>query len=402
MCKGAGINSSSNWSYRNRLEHHLGTESYGLFLLLISAILFSGMGCFLKLASNTGVPSTQLVFLRAVFQGTLVVVGLCTSREQISTITPDDCSNDVEKLPPQLQPQPRARARLLISIPFGSNIHEIQVVIVRGILGGCGFIMYFYSISAIPIGDAITLFSLYPIHTLFIAYFYLGEEIRLSHIFSTVASVIGATLIAGPTFLTLSDNHENNDLNSIGYVTALIGSFFGAFVIILIRKAGTLGVSTLQLLFSWSTFGVLFSLLFRYIFDALQMEMKWRIPPSHESWFYILGMCMIGSMAHFLLNYAARMAPAGLSSIVRSSDILFAYLWEVLIFGVTPMWTTILGVILVLTSLSVIAIEKWNEGKVMKKKKMTFEALRGENDYPTETTKLLHDDIGKNMLEQED
>ena len=386
--------SSSNWNYKNRMKHRLGTESYGLFLLLISAFLFSGMGCFLKLATNTGVPSTQLVFLRAIFQGTLVVIGLCMSREQITPGATDTSFDDIEKSP---QPQSLPKARLLISIPYGSNSQEIKVVVVRGILGGCGFIMYFYSISALPIGDAITLFSLYPIHTLFIAYFYLGEQIRPSHIFCTVSSVIGATLIAGPTFLSLSsDVNNNNNMNPIGYVTALIGSFFGAFVIILIRKAGTLGVSTLQLLFSWSTFGILFSLLFRHIFDALHMEMKWVMPPSTESWLYILGVCIVGSMAHFLLNYAARMAPAGLSSIVRSSDILFAYLWEVLVFGVKPMWTTIMGVILVLSSLSVIAIEKWNERKITKEKKMHPIITSGNDEFPLETTKLLPDDIDKN------
>lgn len=201
-------------------------------------------------------------------------------------------------------------------------------------------------------------------HTLVLAYFFLGERIQLYHVLATIASVAGATLIAGPTFLVSKDETGdiNVEYNPFGYVTAFIGSFFGAFVITLIRKAGTLGVSALQLLFSWAVFGVIFSLVFRYIlFDKIEGE--WITPQSQETWFYIFGMCTIGSVAHFLLNYAGRMSPAGLASIVRSSDILFAYVGEVWVFGVVPTWTTILGVIFVLSSLIYIAVQKWYDEK---------------------------------------
>jgi len=353
--------------------------------LLLSAALFSIMGCFLKLASNTGIPSTQLVFFRAVFQGTLVLIGLCTNREppisSLNGINSDVNVNisdknalyynnvqekisDDEGVENHRHQPHEQQSRLLIFIPFGSNSREVRVVVMRGIFGGMGFVMYFFSIKALPLGDAITLFSLYPIHTLVLAYFFLGEPIQLYHVLATIASVVGATLIAGPTFLVSKDETKdtNVEYNPFGYVTAFIGSFFGAFVITLIRKAGTLGVSALQLLFSWAVFGVIFSLVFRYIlFDKIEGE--WITPQSQETWFYIFGMCTIGSVAHFLLNYAGRMSPAGLASIVRSSDVLFAYVGEVWVFGVVPTWTTILGVIFVLSSLIYIAVQKWYDEK---------------------------------------
>lgn len=345
---------------------NLSDESFSLWLLLISAFLFSGMGCFLKLASEIdgGLPSTQLVFYRATFQGFFVVLAMCLTRENNNESTENNYVHDKqEELGKWSGDKILDRRRLLICIPFGSNPKEIRVVIARGILGGCGFIMYFYSMSAVPLGDAVTLFSLYPIHTLLLARVFLNEQIRTTHVVATIASVVGATLIAGPTFLFSNKSiqtEENHDIvNPTGYVTAFIGSFFGSFVIILIRKAGTLGVSALQLLFSWATFGITFSFVFRYIFEPI--EGQWRSPPSTKSWLYILAMCSIGSLAHFLMNYAGRMGPAGLSSIVRSSDILFAYLWQILIFDDVVTLTTILGVICVLSSLIVIALQKWKD-----------------------------------------
>ncbi len=359
------------------------SESYGLFLLLMSALLFSVMGCFLKLASNTGVPSTQLVFMRSIFQGIIVFVGLCTQRQKQSE-TEDEAeteTRETNETENETQDSVKPPPKLLICNPFGTSRRVIRIVALRGLFGGLGFINYFFSIKALPLGDAITLFSLYPIHTLFLAYFFLGEKIKMTHIIATTASVIGALFIAGPSFLLPSSssedssesdfsssesdntNKETNYYNPIGYITAVLGSFFGAIVITLIRKAGKLGVTAIQLIFSWAVFSAIFSLLFGYvIFDKI--EGQWILPPNSTSWLYILAVCIIGSMAHFLLNYAGRISPAGLSSIVRSSDILFAYIGQILVFGEVPTIYTMVGVIFVLSSLVVVALQKYNEEKI--------------------------------------
>jgi hypothetical protein len=61
------------------------------------------------------------------------------------------------------------------------------------------------------------------------------------------------------------------------------------------------------------------------------------------------------------MNYAVRHAPAGLSSIVRSSGILWSYLLEVLVFRQLPQLWTILGVSLIVGSLAIVAVEKTNQ-----------------------------------------
>lgn len=334
--------------------------------------------------------------MRSIFQGAIVFVGLCTQRQkqpeteeedeaEIETETETRITNSNETAN-ETQDSVKPPPKLLICNPFGTSRRVIRIVALRGLFGGLGFINYFFSIKALPLGDAITLFSLYPIHTLFLAYFFLGEKIRMTHIIATAASVIGALFIAGPTFLlpsssetepleteslesdfslSESDNTKNNDTNyynPIGYITAVLGSFFGAIVITLIRKAGTLGVTAIQLIFSWAVFSAIFSLLFGYvIFDKI--EGRWIVPPNTTCWLYILAVCIIGSMAHFLLNYAGRISPAGLSSIVRSSDILFAYIGQIWVFGEVPTIYTMVGVIFVLSSLVVVALQKYNDEK---------------------------------------
>lgn len=127
-----------------------------------------------------------------------------------------------------------------------------------------------------------------------------------------------------------------------------------AGVVTLIRKAGNAGAHTLQLLFSWALFGILFS-------SISLIHTSWKWPSSTLSWLYVVAMSVVGSAAHFLLNYAGRLAPASLSSIVRSSDLMFAYIWEMTIFSQTPNAYTWMGVGLISLSLLVITLQKVQE-----------------------------------------
>lgn len=298
--------------------HWLSTESYGLLLMLLSAILYAIAGAFVKLGHVAGgLPSTELVLARGIFQGGLVVLGMILYR---------DIQGD----------------RLIVH-PFGRGSDARKIILWRGVLGGAGFLFDYHCMAVLPLGDAITLMSLYPFLTIFLARAYLGERIRPMHIYVTVASTVGAIFIG--TFLHFSTHHVPQNKNSklqhnhflipaqptflfgggkdlnrptLGYITGILGSCCLACVVTLIRKAGTIGVHTLQLLLSWALCGILFSLMFG------SSEGKWRMPSSKFIWSYVLGVCSVGAAAHFMLNYAGRLAPAGIVSVVRSSDIMWA------------------------------------------------------------------------------
>ena len=424
-------------SYSNSLCHKhlvrkylimalLSKGSCGLLYILLSAILFSVMGAFLKKTTGEfGIPSTELVFFRAIFQGFFVVLGLLHFREDcdgenqleemhqmkgtarnddddinINASHSRDGQNEPESvmihddlhmhnMEDDVEDQDSIRLRLrLIHIPFGKSEYEKKIVILRGIIGGgFGFICYFFSIKSLPLGDAITLFSLYPIYTIIMARFYLNESITCRHLITAVVSVLGGTLIAGPSFLFNQENPDNvqdDQYNPLGYVTALIGGIFAAAVVILIRKAGTIGVHTLQLLFSWSCFGLLASILFGMTFGRL-VEGMWIPPASREAWVLILITCALGTVAHGLLNYAGRFVPAGQCAIVRSTDILWAYLLEIFMFDEVPTFTTTVGVILITSSMIMIAMEKVKEERDQR----AYKLLNKEAEQATKEFELI-------------
>ena len=353
-----------------RQPKHLSSESYGLLLLLLSALLFSIMGCFIKLAVSAGLPSTELVLFRGIFQFSWVASAM------VFTMDGNNSHNNDNDLPQQ--------RKALILRPFGSKLVR-PIVIARGMVGGLGFVLYYYTVSVLPLGDATTLLSLNPIVTVLAARIVLGERLYPSYVLAAAASVVGSILIAHPASL-FGHNPRNQDHvppkstiinpSSFGYLTAMLGTCCGASVYILIRKAGKAGVHTLQLLFSWSVFGILFSGSIELVSSFVQTTHHANGSTSVSSpsvmnlssistsgWWYIVATCCFGSGAHFLMNYAGRLAPAGLTSIVRSSGILWAYLWQIRFFHEQPTPSTILGVFMTLVSLIAVAIQQQQQQK---------------------------------------
>mmetsp|Transcript_7573 Transcript_7573/g.11561 ORF Transcript_7573/g.11561 Transcript_7573/m.11561 type:complete len:379 (-) Transcript_7573:83-1219(-) len=342
----------------------LSVESYGLIVVLLSAILYALAGAFVKLAHQVGhLPSTELVFSRGIFQGSLVVGGMYIERDE--------------------------KGKRLLKKPFGSVAAARHLVMWRGLLGGAGFLLDYHCMAVLPLGDAITLMSLYPFLTIFLARIFLGEEIRSFHLLVTGVVITGAVCIAQPTFL-FGGMPSPNFQTRLGYVTGILGSCCLASILILIRKAGKIGVHTLQLLLSWALCGTVFAIVIG------PYEGLWLVPPTNEIWYYVGGVCAVGAGAHFLLNYAGKMAPAGLVSVVRASDILWAYACEILIFREEPNALTWVGVVLVLSSLLLIGLDKMSSSATPEekrrsplKKKSNSEIASGNGDMPDVTPEVV-------------
>ena len=321
-------------------------EFWALVAMLFSALFFSCMNVFVKLVGDKNVPATQLVSIRAIGQGFVILLGLYFVR--------DDTMARVGSI----------EMKRLIFTPFGGTRDVVRVVVLRGVLGGMGFVSYFYTVNALPIGDAITLMSLFPIVSIFLGRIFLSEPIVVLHLFAALGCIVGATLIARPPFLFGEVEQDKNvEIDQMGYLTAGLGTIFGGCVFVLMRKAGTLGVHTLQLLFSWAVFGLLFAAI---LGNTTNFESDDWVSPKRfdrSTWLELLGLLGFGILAHFLMNWAGTLAPAGLGAIFRSSDIVYAYFFEIVVFSVTPRLTTYIGVVFVILSVFSVGYHRWRSSK---------------------------------------
>jgi len=330
------------------------TESGALTLNATSAALFAVQGIFVTRASRTAadaggvgvveVPGTQLVVLRASLQLLTVLLWRCCAK----------------------------------SFPLLGPKKIRHLVMARGFFGSFGFTVYYHAIATLPLGDAITLLSLYPISTMVLASVFLGEEMQAVAVAAALFSAAGSVLIARPTFLFDADaaaaaapllsnataaaagchglmcataEEEEGDADvpwlqtqASGYVAAGMGALLAGVVFTLIRKCKD--AHALSLIFAFTMCAIVndgllgaccylgFVVPVRHLLTCpctiLGLFFEVEVWPSREAIFAdeatmtaCVGVMITGTAAHFLMNYSMRNAPAGISSIVRSSDILW-------------------------------------------------------------------------------
>eukprot|EP00466_Bigelowiella_natans_P011282 jgi/Bigna1/72114/fgenesh1_pg.18_\ len=310
------------------LIHSISEQNLALILMFFSAVFFSIMGIFVKKATQAGMSAFQLVFFRAGFQG--VIVGSMIMYQGINWLGP-----------PELR----------------------WWIVARGIFGGTSFICYFVTIQLLPIGDSIALCSLYPVATVVIARFLLNESLTPLKVAATTLCALGAFLIAQPSFIFSHHGRaEEAGASSgglggqtwLGYITAFGGTIGGGIVFVIMRRAKE--AHTVQLVWSWVCGSALFSLILGNTISVF----TW---PTSEAWQSIVPLLLLGLCGHMLLNYAGRLAPAGPAALIRSSDVIYAYVWEYFIFGEDVNWITLLGAGGIVVGISLIAYSKYLKGR---------------------------------------
>jgi len=72
----------------------------------------------------------------------------------------------------------------------------------------------------------------------------------------------------------------------------------------------------------------------------------------------VAGVCLVGYLAQYSLTRGCQILISGLASLLRTTDIGWAFVWGVLFFHQTPNYITIIGAILMFLSVVIITIDK--------------------------------------------
>ena len=115
----------------------------------------------------------------------------------------------------------------------------------------------------------------------------------------------------------------------------------------------------MRIIFNFYSHGVIFGLFFSVCLGGvvgLNFEDQQGRLPSRKEAPYVLGVCTSGTLAHFLVNYSAKLLPATVAGLIRSSDIFYAYLLEMLVLGEHPQQLTWLGATFICSSLVLVLV----------------------------------------------
>jgi drug/metabolite transporter (DMT)-like permease len=285
----------------------LSYEKQGVLCMLGAAALFAAMGYYVKILSST-MGAGDIVFFRNFFALVFILPIIFSGRSK----------NKGGK-------------------PFR--------LIFRGITGFLALFFYFYSITKLPLGTAVTLGKVEPIFTAILAWLLLKEKQN---------SLIWLSLLIGFTGVVLLMHPEKGEFN-LGSAAALLSGFLAAVAYTTIRDlrdsyspitivasfaiAGVIGPPLVYFLAYFSPFGN----------DALR-DLFIKIPSNSSEWYGVFMVGVFATVAQYLLTKAYSLSRASVVGAVGYSGLFFSTIAGIIAGDKLPDILGICGIILVALS----------------------------------------------------
>ncbi|XP_037996796.1 solute carrier family 35 member G1 [Motacilla alba alba] len=290
----------------------------GLFYTILSAFLFSVASLFLKKIED--IHSVEVSAFRCVFQMAFVLPGLIYYKTGFLG-------------------------------PKGKRIF----LFFRGFLGSTAMILLYYAYQVMPLADATVITFTSPVFTSFLAWIFLKEKYSLWDLLFTLFAVAGVILIARPPFLfgshvTGIEGSYSDHLK--GIIAAIASTFSAASTIVILRKVGK-SVHYFLSIWYYAVIGLIGCVIALFVLN------EWRLPHCGKDRFFLILIGLLGLGGQIFLTKALQIEKAGPVAIMRTMDVVFAFILQVLFLNHIPTWWTVGGALCVVASSSGTAIRKW-------------------------------------------
>ncbi|BBG65287.1 putative integral membrane protein [Hydrogenimonas sp.] len=197
---------------------------------------------------------------------------------------------------------------------------RLHLLLLRGLFGFSAMILFFYTITTIPLGEAITLNKTSPLFVAIIAFFLMKERLNLYAILALIVGFTGVVFIAKPTGLGMGFEH----------FLGLMGGFFAACAYATIKRIRDIYDARIIVL-SFVGMGTLLPLLLfaaaPYVDPPEELAFlfpDFALPSSSRVWLLIGVMAVISTLSQWLLTKAYSLGRAGIVGAVSYANIPFA------------------------------------------------------------------------------
>ena len=221
---------------------------------------------------------------------------------------------------------------------------QLHLLVLRGFLGFSAMILFFYTITTIPLGVAITLNKTSPLFVSVLAFFLLQEHLSKKGVAALIIGFIGVLFITKPTGLTFSYEH----------FLGILGGFFAAAAYTTIKKIKHIydaRVIVLSFMATGAIAPLILFLIAPYI-DAPEaisfLFVDFHMPSSYKTWSLILAMGLISTLSQWLLTKAYSLSKAGVIGVVSYTNIPFAIGFGYMLGDAFPDFWTFCGIGLII------------------------------------------------------
>ena len=220
---------------------------------------------------------------------------------------------------------------------------KLHLLFLRGFFGFSAMILFFYTITVIPLGVSITLNKTSPFFVSIIAFYLLREDLSKRAITALLVGFLGVVLIAKPTGIGIGYEH----------FLGVLGGFFAAAAYVTIKKIKNI-YDTRVIVLSFMGVGTLFPLMFFILSpyinppDSISFLFEpFLLPTSQRVWLLIAFMAVISTLSQWLLTKAYSNSKASIIGVISYTNIPFAIGFGWMLGDVFPDFWTFLGISLI-------------------------------------------------------
>ncbi len=266
--------------------------------MVLSALGFALMTACVKEASTYGIPVFEIVAARVVISLVLSYIDVRRKR-----------------------------------IPIWGTHHRLLVA--RGVAGSVAIFCVFYAVSTLPLAEATVLQYLYPVFTAVFAVIFLKERVQRATVICVILSLIGLFVMIQPDI----DTEATNALPMLSVMAGIGGALGSSAAYVLVRRLSQVEDSSV-IIFYFPLVTLPIALLL--LGDDFVMPGPWPL----------LMLILVGvftQIGQVGLTIAMKTDSAAKASAYSYIQIIFAALIGWVYFHEIPMWTTMIGGVLIIS-----------------------------------------------------
>jgi drug/metabolite transporter (DMT)-like permease len=268
-------------------------QSRGVLYMALSALGFSVMSMLVKLVSAR-IPTGEIVLARALM--TLAISYVMVRRAHLS--------------------------------PWG---HERGKLVLRGLFGFAALGGYYLALARLPLADATTLHFTQPLMTSLLAWWLLGEKVGWAAAFAIACGLAGVLLVVHPGL------PAGSGADPLGVAIALSSAMFSSLAYVTVRQ---LAKTEHPLV-----------IVFYFPLLAAPLSLPWAVAdfvwPSALDWLLLVGIGITTQLGQVFLTMGLTIERAGRATSIGYLQIVFAVIWQLVIFGQSPGLGTVVGAALI-------------------------------------------------------
>jgi drug/metabolite transporter (DMT)-like permease len=206
---------------------------------------------------------------------------------------------------------------------------------VRSLAGSVSILCNFYALSHLPIADALTLTNMFPVWIAVLSWPVLGQFPERDVWLGVFCGVAGVAVMQQPYLAQ----------GNLGTVAAVTGSLTSAVALIGLHRLRHIAPNAVVVHFSMVSIAVILGLLL-----LNPLEHVWSVQLTEEpvALWLLLGVGVSATAGQLMLTRAFAEGVPAKVSVVGLTQVGFAMVFDIVIWGRTLQWQTLLGMLLVI------------------------------------------------------